>query len=199
MTDAFFGLIDRMNSASDDDRRLIEEEIWETFGEMKALLALDLSQFSVTVRRAGILPYLGLIRRMQVVTAPIVAQCRGNVVKYDADNLMAVFDDVPEAVEASILIQRALPGESCQGIACAAGIGIDFGRLLMIPGCDCYGDTVNIAYKLGEDLSRPGEILLTSAARERLGAAFAHPLIEQPLSVSGLELVTHSVNYQGTP
>ena len=119
--------------------------------------------------------------------------------KFDADNLMAVFADVAPAVEAAVRINRTLARDSCAGIACSVGVGIDYGRFLMIPGEDCYGDTVNIAYKLGEDVARPGEILLTSAARERLGDALAYSLSEQHISISGLDLATYSVTYQGNP
>jgi class 3 adenylate cyclase len=77
------------------------------------------------------------------------------------------------------------------------GVGIDYGRFLMIPGEDCYGDPINISYKLGEDLARPGEVLITSAARERLPAGLPYALQEQPASVSGLELTSFSIQYDG--
>jgi adenylate cyclase len=199
MTQDFFRLIDRMNGAPAADRARVEADIWHTYGVEMAMLALDMSQFSLAVRRGGILPYLGLVRRMQVATAPLVEEAGGKVVKFEADNLMAVFPDVPPAVEAAVRINRALAGESCGGIACAVGVGIDYGRFLMIPGEDCFGDTVNVAYKLGEDVARPGEVLLTSAARARLGRDARYRLVEQRVSISGLDLATYSVTYQGTP
>jgi adenylate cyclase len=199
MTREFFRLIDRMNDAPAEERARLEADVWRLYGVEMALLALDLSQFSVAVRRGGILPYLGVIRRMQVVASPLVEEAGGKVIKHDADNLMAVFPDVPQAVEASVRINRALAGASCSGIACAVGIGIDYGRFLMIPGEDCFGDTVNVAYKLGEDVARPGEVLLTAAARQRLGDAPPYPLAEQHVAVSGLDLATYSVTYQAIP
>jgi adenylate cyclase len=77
------------------------------------------------------------------------------------------------------------------------GVGIDYGRFLMIPGEYCYGDPVNISFKLGEDLARPGEVLITAAARERLPAGLSYALQEQPVSVSGLELSSFSIQYAG--
>ncbi len=62
---------------------------------------------------------------------------------------------------------------------------------------DAY--TVNVAYKLGEDVARPGEVLLTAAARGRLGNVLAYPLAEQHVSISGLDLATYRVTYQGNP
>ncbi len=93
-----------------------------------------------------------------------------------------------EAVQAAVRINKALPADG------AVSIGIDFGRFLMIPGEDCYGDPVNVAYKLGEDLARPGEILVTASVRARLDAG-AGALREQQVSVAGLELLAYSVVY----
>jgi adenylate cyclase len=190
---SFFALIDHVNACSGAERTKAEEAVWNRFGVEKAVLALDMSQFSLSVRRDGILSYLASIRRMHVVTEPIVRAGGGEVVKYVADNLMAVFDGANEAVHAAVRINHAL-ADAQAGISVA--IGIDYGRFLMIPGKDCYGDTVNIAYKLGEDLARPKEILITAAARERLKPDFPHGLNEQPVSFSGLQVTAYGVRYQ---
>ena len=192
MMQSFFALIDHLNSCAEDERARVQERVWSAFGVEKAILALDMSEFSLSVRRSGILPYLGQIRRMQVTTAPIVRECGGEVVKYVADNLMAVFPDGAEAVRAAVMINRELPASDTGP---AVSIGIDHGRFLMIPGADCFGDPVNVAYKLGEDLARPGEILVTAAVRARLGEKAGHELREQQVSISGLEFVAYSVVY----
>ncbi len=188
---SFFALIDDLNACAGTERARVEEALWQRFGVEKAILALDMSQFSLTVRRDGILSYLGSIRSMQLATEPIVRANGGEVVKCLADNLMAVFGSADEAVRAAVNINQALAGA---GIT--VGIGIDYGRFLMIPERDCYGDPINIAYKLGEDLARPKEILITAAARERLRPGFPHALSEQPVSFSGLQLVVYGVRYE---
>ncbi len=189
---AFFALIDRLNACSGAERARAEEAVWRRFGVEKAILALDMSQFSLTVRRDGILPYLGSIRCMQVVTGPIVCANGGEVVNYMADNLMAVFGRVDDAVRAAVRINRALAQAQP---AINTSIGIDYGQFLLVPGKDCYGDPVNVAHKLGEDVARPGEILITAAARERLEAGFEHALNEQPVSFAGLQLAAYGVVY----
>jgi len=197
MSERFFGLIDRLNDVPAAERGRIEEEIWEEFGVERAVLALDMSHFSLSVRRSGILGYLGLIRRMQVVTRPIVQAHHGSLVEFHADNLMAVFPDVPEAAEAAIAMNRALGAEIHPDGAplIEVGIGIDHGRFLFVEGCRCFGDTINTAFKLGEDLAQAGEILLTANARARLGAAFPYPLAEQKFSISGLELPAFNIQH----
>merc|ERR1712050_459108 len=41
-------------------------------------------------------------------------------------------------------------------------IGLKEGSLVLIEG-DCYGDPVNVASKLGEDIAKPGELLLAAS------------------------------------
>jgi len=198
MRDEFFALIDRLPNAGEAERESLEAQIWERFGVERAVMALDMSHFSLTVRRSGILSYLGLIRRMQVITKPIVDTHGGALVEFHADNLMAVFPDVQQAVDAGIAMNRAfeLQVKPDGGQMIEVAIGIDFGRFLFVDGCRCFGDTVNTAFKLGEDLARAGEILLTPGARARLGANFPHPFSEQQFSISGLELQTFNVQHR---
>lgn len=188
----FNDLIDRLSESGAEERARIEAEIWSRFGVEKAILALDMSQFSLSVRRSGILPYLALIRRMQVLTAPLVAMNRGSVIKYEADNMFASFDEPGDAVRAAVAInQLIVRGEERFTVA----VGIDFGRLLVIDGSDCWGDTMNVACKLGEDIAEPGEILLTESATGRLSTSFQYPLKPQQVTASGLEFKVFAVDY----
>jgi class 3 adenylate cyclase len=191
---AFLALVDRLNDAGPHERADVEAEIWQRFGVERALLALDMSHFSLSVRRSGILPYIALIRRMQALTRPIVERNAGVVIKYDADNMIAVFDSADAAAAAALAINRAI-AEGSERFAVA--MGIDFGRFLLIEGADCYGDPVNVACKLGEDVAESGEVLLTAAARTRLGPDFPHRLREQVVSVSGLEVHVFVVEQDG--
>lgn len=187
---AFTDLIDRLNAAAGEERARVEAEIWRAFGVEQAVLVLDMSQFSLSVRRDGILPYLGHIRRMQKLMAPLVEAHGGRVVKFVADNLFATFATSEAAALAAVAMQRTLQARQA-GFAIA--IGIDHGRFLLLPEGDAWGDTINVACKLGEDLAAAGEILLTQAARAALPEAFPHAFREQRVSVSGLEVVVHSL------
>lgn len=186
----FYDLIDRMNEAFEADRAEIERRILSAYQQEKAVLALDMSGFSLSVRRNGILSCLARIRRMQQLTAPLLPQFGGDLVKYEADNLLAVFDDADRAVAAAVAMNRAVAnyGQSAQdAVPLALGIGIDIGPVLLIPGKDCFGDAVNIAHKLGEDVAGPGEVLVTEAVRGRLSGDAAARLESLSLSISGLE------------
>lgn len=76
----------------------------------KAVLALDMSGFTLGVRRDGILSYLCRIRRMQKLTLPIVVSHGGELVKHEADNLLAIFDEPERAVEAAVAFRIGLNG-----------------------------------------------------------------------------------------
>ena len=195
---SFHALIDRLNAASPEDRGNIEQFIWDSFQREKAVLTLDMSGFSLAVRRHGILSHLCQIRRMQLLTQPIIGSHRGEVVKYEADNLLAVFEHPEDAVQAAIAINRTAKTASADtkpDPAIEVCIGIDFGKILLIPGADCFGDSVNIAFKLGEDVARSGEILITPAVREKLSEAGQFPMQEMTLSLSGMELKAFKVLY----
>lgn len=177
---SFFSLIDRMNH-DPDQSDMMERVIWDTFGADRAVMALDMSGFSLTVRREGILAYLRQIRRMQEAALPLVRRHHGDVVKCDADNLMLVFASCDDAATAAVAIRDA-----CAVIGIQVSIGLDFGRVLLVPETDCYGDAVNLAYKLGEDIARAGEILMTGGFRQRLAQPSTGEA--QSFSVSGLTL-----------
>ena len=46
-------------------------------------------------------------------------------------------------------------------------VGIDYGRMLLVGSGDYYGDPVNTASKLGEDLAGKSETLVTDRALEQ--------------------------------
>lgn len=192
---SFSALLDTLNRATPERQPAIEQLILDTFQRRKAVLALDMSGFTLTVRRDGILAYLRQIRRMQQITAPIVLAYHGAIVKNEADNLLAVFDDAEQAVRAALAMQQsAAEASDGNAAAIAFSIGIDHGDVLLIDHVDCFGDAVNLAYKLGEDIARPGEVLVTQALRDQLGGtadAGGLRLQETTVSVSGLALVAY--------
>jgi adenylate cyclase len=197
---AFYSWIDRLRAAAPDDRAEVEAKIWAEYGVEKAVFALDMSQFSLFVRRNGILAYLGLIREMQQATVPVVESAGGHVVKCEADNLLALFDTPQQAIAAGVSINRLLDARRAQASdrPLEVSIGIDFGRILWIQGADCFGDPVNLAFKLGEDLAHAREILVTDRVREALGESTPYPIEELRMSISGLELTAYRVHYSAT-
>ena len=189
--ESFYALIDELMQLPPPGRGAARRRLLDRFEVERAVLALDMADFSLSVRRSGILPHLCRIRRVQRLAAPLVAAAGGDMVKCEADNVLAVFPQPRDAVAAAVGIREAIaaaPADAEDDSPPRAGIGIDFGRFLLIPGRDAFGDAVNVAHKLGEDLARAGEILVTAEAARRLGAEPGVRLEPLSFSISGLEL-----------
>lgn len=189
---AFDALMDTLIAAPAAHKPVVEQMILDTFQKRKAVLALDMSGFTLAVRRDGILAYLCQIRRMHKITTPLVLAHRGEVVKNEADNLLAVFDQVADAVAAALAMVNAAVVEG-EAPMLAFSVGIDVGDILLLEAVDCFGDAVNLAYKLGEDIARPGEVLLTQRVREQLGDAGGLGFQSMQVSISGMEVTTFAV------
>jgi len=167
----------------------IDGEIWTRFGRTRAVLVLDMCGFSRLTMRYGITHFLAMIRRLVTIVRPIIADAGGLVVKTEADNVFATFEDVPEALAAARAIHRNLDAANTflpEDWDLHAGIGIGYGPVLLIGTHDLFGSEMNVASKLGEDVAGRGEILLSAAARARL--ADDAGLTEIPVQLSGFTL-----------
>ena len=139
-----------------------------------------------------------MIRRMQQTTAPIVKQFQGQVVKYEADNLYAVFDDPALAVQAATSINIALNAMNIitdDSRDLYASMGLAHGKIILIPDQDMFGDAVNIASKMGEDLAERSEILATKEVYEAAKDNHALKFEEVDLNISGIKLKVFKVIY----
>ena len=189
-----------MFSQSEDipERKKIEASLWKDFGAEYAVFVLDMSGFSLLTRKYGIVHYLSMVRRMQLTTEPIVKSYGGEMLKYEADNCFAVFPDALSAVNAAIAMQHAFEASNLLTadeldihIAC----GIDYGKLLIIGHDDCFGDPVNRASKMGEDIAAAGEILITKEAMETIPAEAGIKTRELNISISGINIPAYAVDY----
>jgi adenylate cyclase len=190
-------LLDAYDRAGDDDRPRIETGIKSRFAVDRAVLILDMSGFSLATRRHGIVFYLSLIRRMNRVAHPIIEKHGGKVIKFEADNVFAIFEDAGPAVEAAVAINSALDmlnifTEDKRDIF--VKIGIDFGEVLVLEAPDpmrspdLFGEAVNFACKLGEDLAQRGEILVSARAHGRLDAGVHADAEPVEYKISGVKL-----------
>jgi adenylate cyclase len=149
----------------------VDREIWDTFGATHAVWVLDMCGFSRLTVRYGITHFLSMIHRLHGIVKPIIARHHGRVVKTEADNVFAVFDRVEAALLAARDVQDQLATANAflpEDWDLHASIGIGHGELLMIADDDFYGNELNLASKLGEDIAESGETLLTEAAHAKL-------------------------------
>jgi class 3 adenylate cyclase len=120
------------------------------------------------------------------------------MIKYEADNCFAVFPDPLAAVNAAIAMQHAFAASNLLTsddldiyIAC----GIDYGKLLILEQEDCFGDPVNIASKIGEDIAAAGEILITEAAMEIIPSDAGIRVRKISVTISGTALSAFAIEY----
>jgi len=188
----FNRLLDTLIKAPNEKKGEVERFINEAYQQDKVVLALDMSGFTISVQRDGILAHLCRIRRMQLLTAPIIQKNHGQLVKFEADNVLAVFDKTDDAVRASIQMVQAANKENVEEIRkISFSIGIDVGTIILLDEIDCFGDSVNLAHKLGEDLAKVSEILITDKAFQSLEKPEEYDLQPTQFTISGLKLSAH--------
>jgi class 3 adenylate cyclase len=183
---------------SDENRRKVEDEIWKQYGSEQVAFVLDMSGFSILTRKYGIIHYLSMVRRMQLIAQPIIESYDGSVVKFEADNCFAVFPDTLPAVNAAIALQLAFNASNLltsDELDVHISCGIDYGKILMIGEEDFFGDAVNKACKLGEDVAAAGEILVTQEAMQRVPPEADIKRREVNISISGISIPAYSVEY----
>jgi adenylate cyclase len=182
-----------------DRRHKIEESLWSEYGAEYAVFVLDMSGFSLLTRKHGIVHYLSMVRRMQLTTEPIVKSFGGIMIKYEADNCFAVFPDPLAAVNAAIAMQHAFTAENLltsDDLDIHISCGIDYGKILIIGHEDCFGEPVNRASKIGEDLAAAGEIFVTKEAMDKIPPEAGIKTREMNVSISGILIAAYAVEYQ---
>lgn len=180
------------------ERNQIEQELWDEYGASICVLAIDMSGFTRLTQKHGVVHYLSMIRRMQLTARPIIESYDGTVVKFEADNAFAYFDRPGNAIRASISLNLAMnsaniltPDELDLYVSC----GIDFGKCLIPHPGDFFGAPVNMASKLGEDLGKAGQILVTEEAMELVPESHGIKTETVTVHVAGEDITVHSVQF----
>jgi adenylate cyclase len=139
----------------------------------RAIVFTDTANFTTRTAEYGILHFLMLFEGFVPDVERGLKAMRGRLVKVEGD---------------SLLLEYQRPIDACRGIAAIEALlrrrnrrlperdqlwfsyGLGWGDVLDL-GDDVFGLEVNLASKLGEDVARPGEALLTPAAVQALSAA----------------------------
>lgn len=173
----------------------ITERIESIFGQERTIMVLDMSGFTRATQSGNIISFLLSINQMQRLVTPVVEENAGLVVRADHDNLTCLFDRVEDAIAASREITERLGSANVilpSDRELYASIGIGHGRILNIENHAIYGNEVNLASKLGEDIGGLGDVLLTEQAHEQV-ADSEYKLEKHKISISGLELNYYAI------
>ena len=168
----------------------VTERIKESFQQVRTIMVLDMSGFTRATQEGNLISFLLSINQMQRLVVPVVEEHSGLLVKAEHDNLTCLFDRVEDAIAASREITGRL--ESANVILPAdkelyASIGIGHGEILNVANEAIYGNEVNLASKLGEDIGELGDVLLTAEAHQQVSDG-PFEFASKTVNVSGLEL-----------
>lgn len=150
------------------DTEEIDQRIWDLFGEDWCVMFTDLSGFSRNSEKFGIIHFLQTIQECERIIVPIIDEHDGILLKTEGDSFLVIFRNPKKALLASVEMERALRAynttrhEEEQVLLC---IGLGYGRILKIGDRDVFGEEVNAASKLGEDIAKAYEILVTEAVK----------------------------------
>jgi class 3 adenylate cyclase len=192
-------LLQYSQETSAEKRKILADMIWEDYGLENTVLVLDMSGFSLLTRKYGIVHYLSMVRRMQLTVEPIIKSYDGRIIKFEADNCFAVLPNPLAATRAAVSLQLAFEATNLlttEELDIHISVGIDYGKILIINNEDCFGDAVNRACKMGEDLGAAGDILITEEAMAQIPANAEIHGKPIELSVAGLNIAAYSIDYR---
>lgn len=188
----FDSLIAALADAPDADKaRAIEDEIWEKFGTEGAVFISDMASFSSTSRKLGVCHFLKLIHRARQIIRPVISANNGTLLKCEADNCYAFFKKSGDAIQASLDVNAVLfeINEKLDlSDQISLSVGIDYGRVLLVGDCEYFGDPVNTASKLGEDLATGKVTLITERALECSGFSAPDSAERMVARISDIEI-----------
>jgi adenylate cyclase len=145
--------------------------------------------FTSLTRRASEAELVTVVDRFDALTAAVVAENHGRIVKMIGDEVLFVADDVANGAEIALsLLERAESDEQLPPLRA----GLAYGRVLNRFG-DIYGSVVNLASRL-TSVARPGTVLID---RELADALDGDPNFvvrhRRPTSVRGYARLRPSV------
>jgi len=188
----FDGLIAAFSELRDAaEIELARQHIWERFGTTGAVFISDMASFSSTSRKVGVCHFLKLIHRARRIIAPLIADNHGLLLKCDADNCYAFFENTDDAIRASFDINAELfrhNDEFSMTEQIYLSVGIDYGRVLLVGDIEFFGDPVNTASKLGEDLAIRAETLVTKRALKHTTLSIPETAERMVARISDIEI-----------
>lgn len=139
-----------------------------------------------------------LVERCLAAMGDCTAEAGGRVVKTIGDAVMSVFPSADAAAGAAIAMQERVDRMGPQeGVRLRLRIGFHFGPVVERDG-DVFGDTVNLASRLG-DLASKGQVVTDEESARRLGAATAprlRPLFSVPVKGKEAEVALVEIGWQ---
>jgi adenylate cyclase len=170
------------------DKQAIDRRIWDLFGEEWAVLYTDLSGFSRNTAEFGIIHFLQVIHESRKVFIPVIERYDGILLKTEGDSMLIIFRNPARALECAVAMQaacRAYDENRIDSEKLLLCVGIGLGKVLRISDSDVFGAEVNAACKLGEDIAKAWDILVTDPVRTAVSGRTFEKIDQCPAGTSG--------------
>ena len=149
----------------------------------------DMVGFTTLTRRVSETELVAVVDRFDAVTAEVVAENHGRIVKMIGDEVLFAADDPGHGAEIALsLLERAEDDDELPPLRA----GMAYGRVLSRFG-DVYGSVVNLASRL-TSMARPGSVLVDRELADALAGDPAYVVRHRrPVSVRGYARLRPSV------
>jgi len=190
-------LLDERSSLGVETEK-IDKKIWDLFGENWAIMFTDLVGFSRSVDSYGIIHFLNSIYSSRELFRPIVNDFNGWLIQEHADSLLVAFRNPSNALGCAIDMQKSTRDynqdleEKDKIIVC---IGLGYGKVLRVGKSNLYGQQVNATSRLGEDIAKGQEILITQKFKDSVNEILDEDLEELGSSHPAL-INSYKLNYK---
>ena len=168
-----------------------EAQIWERYGTRGAAFVSDMCSFSRTTRAHGICHFLGLIEHARRIIAPEILRHDGKLLKFEIDNCFAFFATSTPPCTAHGTSTRRSPKRTTSPrprTRSRSRSASTMATCCWSTGRDFFGDPVNTACKLGEDVAAEGETLVTARAFAFCKRDLAYVLDRKLARISGIDI-----------
>ena len=179
------------------DVQAADEALNARFIKQKAVLVIEMFEQAEVAAEHGVLPFIDMVLSMKNKCAMAVkhhgGKCVRSIETKIIGQIMALFDSPLDCLRAAIEARYRCREESFE-----LAIGVGFTEILDLDACNAFGDAVNMAFKLGEDVAKGGEILITENVRNAVGKTKDFPFKmndERDVSLSGISIKHWNVEY----
>jgi len=175
---------------------LCTDELWQRFGTRYAMLVMDSSGFTRITQKYGILGFLSRVVQMRQVAKLCLEKNGVAFFKFEADNVLAYFDRPSQAIQAALDIQQGICNHAIllpDGAPFRVCSGVGFGDVLYSETNECcFGNEMNLASKLGEDVAEPDEVLITQSCYDALSEEMQQNFHRLEIEVSKADIIYYS-------
>ena len=172
----------RQGCERQEDKHKVDVLMHKRFTQRKAVLVVEMHEQAEISAREGVLAYISQVLRMKKICSSSVADWRGKTVRAVdtkvVGQVFALFDNPADAVACALECTHDCHNEPFD-LAC----GIGFSNVLNLDACNVFGDAVNMAFKLGEDVAGEDEVLATENVIKAIQQSDGH-LVLAPQSAS---------------